>query len=186
MLNRCFIFVSILIFQLSGTTLHAETPPIKVGIYQNDPKLFIDAHGKPAGFFVDLLDAVSRSEGWQLQYIPCSWNDCLLMLEDGDLDIMPDVAHIPERENRFLFGNEAVISSWSVLYRHPDSAIDSVLDLEGKIIAVLKDSIQAHTIRTRLGEFGITASYVQVDRFDKAFEMLNEGLVDCVLVNRFL
>jgi diguanylate cyclase (GGDEF)-like protein len=175
----------LLLLQLSTTLLHADATYVKVGIYQNDPKLFIDAHGRPAGFFVDVLDAISRSEGWQLQYIPCTWNDCLVMLEYGDIDIMPDVAHIPERENRFLFGKEAVISSWSLLYRHPGSSIDSVLDLEGKAIAVVNESIQAHAIKSRLNEFGINASYVQVESFEKAFELLDEGLVDCVVVNRF-
>ncbi|MDT9189295.1 MAG: transporter substrate-binding domain-containing protein [Limnospira sp. PMC 894.15] len=82
---------------------------VRVGIYENQPKVFIDETGKPAGFWVDLLNPIARKQNWQLQYIPCEWNQCLELLEEGQLDLMVDVAHSEERDRRFNFNQEVVL-----------------------------------------------------------------------------
>ncbi len=35
---------------------------VRVGIYENQPKVFIDETGKPAGFWVDLLNPIAGSK----------------------------------------------------------------------------------------------------------------------------
>ncbi len=172
------LFVLIATSSLSGQD-------IRVGVYQNEPKLFVDSQGHAAGFFAELLQEIAKKEQWQLHFYPCVWNDCLDLLEAGKLDIMPDVAHYPERERRFLFGKEAVLSSWSLLYRHRNAQIESILDLQGKRIAVVQGSIQESALRERLKEFGISANIVAVQSFDDAFAMLRMHRVDAVPVNRF-
>jgi ABC-type amino acid transport substrate-binding protein len=62
--------------------------PIRVGIYPNEPLVFVDAEGQPAGFYIDLLEATATEEGWTLEYVECLFPDCLTLLEQGDLDLM--------------------------------------------------------------------------------------------------
>ena len=88
---------------------------IKVGIYDNEPKVFFNLKGVPAGIFVDILEEIKKSESWEIDYVSCQWSDCLKQLKNGELDIMPDVAYTLEREKKFLFSDEAFLSSWSVL-----------------------------------------------------------------------
>jgi len=79
---------------------HAERRPVRVGLYENAPKVYTDATGRPAGLFVELLEAIARAEGWRLSYEPCDWAVCLERLERGELDLMPDVAFSAERAQR--------------------------------------------------------------------------------------
>lgn len=174
-----------LIYFIISTTICAQEL-IKVGIYENAPKLFLNKQNQPSGFFVDILNDIAIKENWKLNYIQCEWSECLAMLEDGKLDIMPDVAYTKQREERFLFSNESVLSSWSVLYKHKNIKIDSILDLKNKKIAVLKDSIQAKSLKKTLDSFDIKPLlYNEVSSFSQAFALLAKGEVDCVSTNRF-
>ncbi|TAF50210.1 MAG: diguanylate cyclase, partial [Oscillatoriales cyanobacterium] len=49
---------------------------LRVGVYANRPKIFLDDAGQPRGFWIDLLDEIATREGWTLDYIPCKWEDC--------------------------------------------------------------------------------------------------------------
>lgn len=167
------------------TYLHAQET-LRVGIYQNEPKIFMDTKNTPSGFFIDILDEIARQENLKINYIPCTWSECLNMLKNGKIDIMPDVAYSVQRGRKFLFSNESVLSSWSVLYRQKNVKIDSILNLQDKKIAVLKDSIQASAIKELLTNFNITAAaYVEVLDFEEAFRLLRQKKVDCVITNRF-
>lgn len=172
---------------LCGCLIQAATGAqlVRVGIYQNEPKIFLDEDGKPAGFFVDIIDAIAKSEGWQLRYVSCAWHHCLDMLEQGDIDVMPDVAYTPERAARFDFSHEVVLSSWSLLFKRAGDDVDSILDLDGKRIAVLNNSIQFHAFRERTRLFNVFPVFVAVDSFDAAFTLLQRKQVDYVLANRF-
>ena len=44
---------------------------------------------------------VADREQWTLKFVPCNWQDCLNALRAGQLDLMPDVARTPEREDLY-------------------------------------------------------------------------------------
>lgn len=50
-------------------------------------------------------------------------------IEAGNLDLMLDVAYIEEREARFDFNQEVVVSSWSVVYIRTDESSKAVVDM---------------------------------------------------------
>jgi len=109
-----------------------ESETLNVGIYKNPPKIFLDSSNNPSGFFVDILNEIAKRENWKLNYVECQWRECLSMLEEGNLDIMPDVAYSKEREKHFNFNKEVVLSNWSVLFTNKTSKISSILDLDKK------------------------------------------------------
>lgn len=179
---RIFATPLILLLLLLPTAAFSE---LKVGVYQNSPKVFIDELGAPAGFFVDIINAIALAENWQLTYVTCVWDECLTKLEKAELDIMLDVAYSPQRERRFDFNREEVIFSWSIVYQAAGKKIDSILDLDRQKIAVLKGSIQYRELRARAQGFGIRPDYVEVDAFAEALSLVDQNKVDFVLFNRF-
>lgn len=161
------------------------TRVVRSGLYQNEPKLWVDDGGDPRGLFVTLLDAVAADEGWDLEYVACEWSDCLAQLERGELDVMPDVALTPERAEQFAFHEMPVAYSWSQVFSRPDLRITTTADLEGRRIALLDGGIQQEAFAAMLTEAGVGFTEVPVASLDDAYAMVQRGDADAVVTNRF-
>lgn len=184
------LFLGILSLLLTVSALAApyvdgSQPVVRVGIYQNAPKLFLDSSGQPAGFFPEILQVIAEYERWQLEYVACEWQDCLYQVETGDLDLMMDVAYSEERAERFQFSQQAALTSWSIIYSRRNSSIYSLPDLHGQRVAVLAGSIQADLLAEQAQAFGIEPVFVPVDSFEVVFKLLAREQVDAGAVNHF-
>lgn len=161
----------------------AASRQVRVGIYQNRPKVFQDADGRPAGIFVDLLNEIAAGENWRLEYVPCAWSECLEELAAGRLDLMPDVAYSRERGRRYDFHETPVVESWSQAYTNKSRPLTTLADLNGRRIALLRDSIQQGVIEQMLSGFGYKATIVPCDTFEEAFRLTGKGATDAVIAN---
>ncbi|WP_395703304.1 response regulator [Aquabacterium sp.] len=159
--------------------------PVRVGLYENPPKVYTDASGRPAGLFVELLEAIARAEGWRLEQVPCEWSRCLDMLARGELDLMPDVAFSEERSRRFDFHAVSVASSWSQIYTRGDLVVQGVKDLEGRRIAVLRGGVQEGYVARMLEEAGVKPTLVRVGTLAEAYEAVADGRADAMVTNSF-
>jgi len=130
------------------------------------------------------LDEIASKENWHLEYVKCDWQECLLMLEEGKLDIMPDVAYSKEREKHFRFNKEIVLSNWSVVFTDKKSKISSILDLDGKRTALLEHSIQQVQVQEIFKLFGLKPSFIFTKNYEEAFYLVQSGAVDAAVVNK--
>ncbi len=158
---------------------------VTVGLYENAPKLYTDANGDPAGLFGELLDAIAKAEGWKLDYRSCDWSRCLELLENGELDLMPDVAFTAERAKRFDFHRISVASSWSQIYAHPSRHVMDLSDLDGSRIALLRGGVQFTFLEQLLGSANIRFQPVTVDSLEQAYMAVEGGEADVVVTNSF-
>ena len=83
----------------SGPAL-ADNRVVKIGVYENAPKVFTSPSGKPSGIFIDIIEYIAKKENWNLQYVKGTWAEGLDRLETGKIDLMPDVAFSAEREKK--------------------------------------------------------------------------------------
>lgn len=162
----------------------AATEAFRYGVYHNPPKIFVDTQGQAAGIFPDLLEALAEQQGWTLTPVPCGWADCLRMLEDGEIDFMPDVAETPERRQKFDFHAEPMLHSWSQVYAPPGQKIDSLLDLQHKRVAVLRGSVQAQYLSELRAGLGVPFELVEVESIDHGFTQVATRRADAVVANR--
>jgi len=174
---------------LMASPAGADTPPdpsprtVRVGVYQNKPKVFQDPKGRPAGLFIELLEEIARREGWALQFVPCRWSECLEAVTQGRIDLMPDVAYSRERDRLFHFHQTPVIESWSQVFARSTADIRTLSDLDGLRIAALRDSIQEASFRQMIAGFGIRATLVPTETLEEAFEAVREGVADAAIAN---
>ncbi|HEY9572434.1 MAG TPA: transporter substrate-binding domain-containing protein, partial [Pusillimonas sp.] len=129
---------------LLGATLfdaQAQERLVRVGVYENAPKLHLDK-GQPSGILGELLVAIADTEKWTLTPVACEWQACLDALQEGQIDLMPDVARSATRNQLYDFHATPSLHSWSQMYQRQDEGITSVLDLQGKRIVVLAGSVQ--------------------------------------------
>jgi PAS domain S-box-containing protein len=182
--NKASIVLLVLLF--SGTlSAIAGDRVVKVGVYENAPKILISESGQPEGIFIDLIDYIAKNEGWRLQYVDGTWSEGLDRLEKGEIDLMPDVAYSSERANLFAFHKVPVLSSWFQVYARKDSGIKSILDLDGKRIAVLERSIQQDAFAQIAAGFELNTTLILLPDYQTIFELVAKNEVDAAITNRF-
>ena len=185
-MNKFFTFLAgvAALLLLPLPSLLASTP-LRVGIYNNAPKVNLSPDGHPEGIFVDLIEAIAKEEHWKLVYVPGTWAEGLDRLAAGEIDLMPDVALTTERESRFAFHSEPVLSSWFQIYARRGSGIKSLVDLDGKRVAVLEGSIQESAFQKLVSGFDLDTPLVPYSDYASAFAAVEAGAADVVVANRF-
>ncbi len=181
-LPRWFIGLIALV-ALVGAAGTADAREVVVGLYDNEPRVFRDASGRPSGIFVDLVERLAAEEGWELSYVDCRWSDCLERTVAGEIDLMPDVSISNARQKRLDFHAQPVLHSWSQVYVRSDVAIDSILDLKDRRVALLDGSIQQSRLDALLRDFGLSYEPVRVADLRSAFARVAKGEADAAEVN---
>ncbi len=158
---------------------------VRVGVYENSPKVALGSNGKPEGIFIDLIEAIAQKEGWQIEYVAGTWAEGLARLEKGELDLMPDVALTPEREQRYAFHQESVLTSWNQVYARRGSGVRSLLDLKDKRVAVVEGSVQQAVFAQMADSFNLPLTLLSYPDYDAAFAAVERNQADAVITNRF-
>ena len=169
---------------LAAVSLAARSAPVRVGLYENRPMVFLDDRGQPSGVYVDILDDIARREGWTLQYIHDNWENNLRKLEHGDIDILADIGYSDERTSRFDFTEENVFATWAQIYVRKGSDIRSYQDLEGKRIAVLTEDVHLPVLKHVLASFDISAVFEEYPDYYKVLDALSTSMADAALLSR--
>ena len=168
-----------------ATAAYAAPRTVRVGVYENEPKVFLDDSGEPAGIFIELLEAIAEDEGWELEYVPGTWDEGLSRLSSGEIDLMPDVAYTPERDRQYDFNSHRVAESWSYVYMTDGRGVDGISELEGMSIAVLSGSVQEGSLAQITEGFGIDVDIVPADSLRGVFELASTGDADAAVANHF-
>ncbi|ASB49697.1 ATP-binding protein [Alkalitalea saponilacus] len=182
--NKLIRVYSVLIFFVSSQFIvNAET--FRVGIYPNPPKLYFNDAGEPVGFFVDILNDIAKNEGWKLDYVEGEWEDFYLDIQEGRIDILPDVAFSSGRDTIFYFNQIPVIESWLEIFSVGE-IISSVTDLDGTRIGVLRGSIQESYLRYDLpNSFQLEYEVIGFRNYPELAQGLAQNEVDFIIADRF-
>lgn len=168
---------------LCGTAWAQQT--LRVGVYQNPPKVDMGSASGAQGIFVDIIEAIAREQGWTVRYVPGTFREGLGRLERNELDLMADVAITPERQRVFAFHAEPVLHSWSQVYARPGSGIRNILDLAGKRVAVLDGSVQQEFLVQAAASFGVRPELVPFADYRSALRAVEQGRADALVTNAF-
>jgi signal transduction histidine kinase len=181
---RLFIILPVVFLCLGFLPVQADNRTVTVGVYENAPKVFTSKDGRPSGIFIDIIEFIGESEGWDLKYVEGSWAEGLDRLAKGEIDLMPDVAYTVERGKRFSFHRVQVLTAWFQAYARKGSGIQSILDLNGKRIAVLDKSVQQEAFIRYAEGFRLNITLVPVQDYKTAFEIVAGKKADAAITNQ--
>ena len=176
------IALLIILLLLTPLTMHADDP-LKVGVYQNPPLVFMDEDESAQGLAIDILAAVAQQEGWRLEYVPCQWSRCLSLLENDEIDLLSTIAYSPERTTRFTFSNETLITDWAAVYTQPDTEIETVLDLEGRSVIALQGDIHTQAFEKTLASFDVQVELHKTDTLASVLAQVRDREMEAGVVN---
>lgn len=175
-----------LVPSFSPTPAHAQARTLRVGIYQNNPKVFVNDFGTPRGIFVDIVNEIARRENWKIDYVYGTWAENIRRLEGNDIDILVDVSYSQERAERFTLNRIFVLESWLEVFSRREVHIGSIPDLQSKKIAVLKGSVQEKYLRDEIRTaFPIEFSVQSYPDYESSARAVQSGEVDAMVASRF-
>ncbi len=167
---------------------HEASPEksLRVGVYQNKPKIFLNDDGNPDGIFIDILTDIAGKEKLKLEYVYNDWPTLIVMLSTGEIDILPDMAHTPKRDSLFNFNHLSVINTWLEVYTKKSNRIQSINELGGKRIGLLRGSYQEELLTTKIKKkFNLSYDIVAFKDYISTRNALMNDEVDLIVADRF-
>jgi len=163
----------------------AAARTVRVGVYDNPPKVGLADNGAPQGIFMDILKHIAKRERWEIEYVPGTWGAGLTRLERDSIDLMPDVAYAEARSRRFDFNQLVVLGSWLQVFARKDNPMESVSALEGKRLAVLEGSVQQQACEELRGRLGLSFQVAAYPDYEVTVMAVEGGMADALVASRF-
>jgi PAS domain S-box-containing protein len=163
---------------LSGFAGNGPTRPLIVGSEIDFPPYSnVDARGRPTGFAVELFAAVAAAMDMRVIFHPDRWDTLWQGLKAGEIDALPLVARMEEREGQVEFTRPHTIGYDSFFVREDHPPIDSIGQARSQSIIVLRSDASHHALAGR----GFTHQLVIVDDLADGLRLLASGQHDAVL-----
>ena len=183
--HRAALLVLALGFLLFPQPLQANNRTVIVGLHETPPIISFDSSGRPTGIYVELIGAIAKEEGWRLKYVAGSWGENLDRLERGEIDLIPGMARIEDREQRYSFPHVPVLSSWFQVFVPKKQNIYSLRELNDKRILVLARSVQEQALIRLAQGFELKFTILPIADYPTIFAMIANGEADALVTNRY-
>jgi len=164
---------------LTPISAAVQRPVIRVGGSANNPPYEYLNNGEPAGFSIDLLNAVGREMGLDIQFALTDSQQAHQDLLDGKLDMLAGLAYSTNRDSNFDFTVPITYTSFD-LYVRNDSTARSLEDVRGKEIVVISGSV----VHEYLVNERFTSRIVQVTNPVDAIRLLSQNNYDGTILSR--
>jgi len=184
-LTQILLFFAFLLLSNCVLSQHnQEEKTIKVGIYDNPPKIFMNKNNEADGVFIDVLRNVAEKENLKLEFVHDNWSLLIKMLEKGELDILPDMTYSPERDSLFNL-TVPLLSTWLEIFTTKQAPIHDAYDLRGKRIGVINSSRQKEVIIERTETDNIDCEILSYGDFYQLANAIHEEEIDVIAAYRF-
>lgn len=135
---------------------------------------FKDDRGNLIGIDIDIIQAIGQKEGFNIEFIPTTWGNLFVGLDNGKYDIVISGASwTEERESKYGVSQGYFFSPASFAYVDNGKHLNTLADLKGLKIGALTDSKHEKTAR----EIGASEVVVAKSGFE-TFASLIRGRID--------
>jgi len=161
----------------------SETKKIRVGSELDfPPYAFLDESGKPTGFSIDLIEAVTNAMGLPITITTGSWDTVWNDLIDARIDILPIVAKAAERERLLDFSLPHTETYDAFFVHQGNPAIKDIAAARGKEIVVMRSDAAHHELLKR--EF--KGKLILVDTIPEGMSMISSEKHDAFLCSKLI
>ncbi len=154
---------------------------LRVGGDQDFPPYeFVDRNGEPAGFDVELFEAVAQAMDLKVVLELGPWEETRRRLEEGQLDAVVGMHYSAERDEKLDFSTPYAMANYSIFVRDGERDLRDVRDLAGRRVVVQAGAL-VHDMAEQLD---IEDRLVTVRSPEDAVRQLAAGEHDAALLFR--
>ncbi len=136
------------------------------------------------GLAFELLEIVASRAGWKMSYVFSEPDRMLAALNSGRCDAALTQGTDDETLDKLDLSTETLYSNWGAVYVQGGSSIAGLRDLDGRTVALVVDSAYSSPFERQVDSIGLAVSYVWVDSYAEAVDMLVARKVDAAVIGR--
>lgn len=156
-----------------------DLPTVTVGCDNYSPFSFMDANGNMTGIDVELAREAFSRMGYASEFVFINWEDKKNLLAKGSIDCIWSSFTMTDREDEYHWAGP-YMRSHQVVAVNEDSDIQTLEDLEGKVMAVQSTTKPEDIIRSHDGTLPELRKVISVQKRDLIFILLSKGYVDAL------
>lgn len=168
-----FLLWSFLWFNVNAQSPEPVQKHLRVGI-NNDPPVQEFVNGKASGIFPNLLAVIAKENNWKIDYVYGTWEEIYNKLLNGEIDLLPDIWRLPQREILLDFSSESVINVWGQVFITEDSQIKQITDLKDQTIGFVPNEASSIAFKKFMSNFNFKATFIEYPNFDAVAEALEQ------------
>jgi len=115
-----------------GELLVAAAPVVRMGAAPGEPAAYLDHAGKPAGFYIEVMNEAARREGVEIRWVMYA-RRMDEALSSGTVEVWAAANPSPERHERFYVSPPWWVADYLLLVR-ADSGILGAADTKGRTV----------------------------------------------------
>ncbi|MDA3952495.1 MAG: transporter substrate-binding domain-containing protein [Bacteroidales bacterium] len=147
--------------------------------YDYPPYQFFDENLNPTGFSIDILNAISKTMGLNINIELDNWTQVRQDLDNKKIDAVLGMSSSLERSKTINFSAPYIYITHSLFVRN-GSDIETINNIKNKQVLVIKDDIMHdHLISNNITEY-----IIPVKNYKTALRLLSAGEYDCALINK--
>jgi len=187
-LNRAFVIIALTVslVALTAGSSSGQGKSVRVAVMDSTPTVCPADRGEPCGdeLSLQILSYVADKEQWHLTIVRTSIRDGFEGLNRGDVDLLAVVPYSRQLAAQYNFSQETVLSSWAQIYTIGDSAVKSLLDLDGMTIGVHREDPYNRELRSTLRGLGIACQFVELNSYDEIGSALDRKWISAGVIDR--
>lgn len=162
----------------------AASRTIRVGCPSQHVFIERQKDGRLRGYLVAYLNRISDTTDWQYEYVMDSWENCLAMLRNGEIDVLSCVERTPWLEKEFLFSKPYVHDTLAIYARQEDDNFfyNDPDSLQNGIIGIATDMPHRREIFQFLETSGLQPQLQYFNDEEDLTAALYTGKIDLALL----
>lgn len=147
------------------------------------PYSYLQDDGSVGGLDVELCQAVCEYLGWGYEAVPFNWEAKDMELNAGSCDCIWSGFTREGREDKYTWGITYSNNTQGILVA-ADSGIETLADLQGKIVGVQIDTSAAEMLEDSQADLAATFSELKTyETYTVAFNDLKAGAIDAIAID---
>jgi polar amino acid transport system substrate-binding protein len=178
--SRRFLLAALSTLALSANLAHAQDNVLKVGTDATFPPMEFSENGKRTGFDIDLVDAMAKAMGKQVEWVDIDFKGLIPGLISKRFDMAVSAIYITDERKKVVDFTDPYYAGGLVAMVKDGSSIKKLSDLSGKKVTVQVGTKSVGYLQEHFPK----VERVEVEKNQEMFNLVDIGRADAAVTGK--